>query len=166
MPDWMNVHEMFPEVVSQLACHDTLQTLSPTPLYHHIKHTDLWSTSQSSSYRESFTKLLCLDAQAQVDMADAALWLYGIAFEELQRHIAVECRERAQVLACLWEHSTCLTELRCAVQYEGLLVQSRQGFDSLADQRTYLKGQIRYTMGVSVISHRFSDPKPQKCNKR
>ncbi|KAL0031101.1 hypothetical protein WJX77_003837 [Trebouxia sp. C0004] len=80
--------------------------------------------------------------QAQVDMADAALWLYGIAFEELQRHIAVECRERAQVLACLWEHSTSLTELRCAVQYEGLLAQSRKGFDSLADQRTYLEGQI------------------------
>ncbi len=93
-------------------------------------------------------KLLCLDAQAQVDMADAALWLYGIAFEELQRHIAVECRERAQVLACLWEHSTCLTEVRCAVQYEGLLAQSRQGFESLADQRTYLKGQIRYKMGA------------------
>ena len=92
--------------------------------------------------------LLCLDAQAQVDMADAALWLYGIAFQELQRHIAVECRERAQVLACLWEHSTCLTELRCAVQYEGLLAQSRQGFDSLADQRTYLKGQIRCKTGA------------------
>ena len=76
-------------------------------------------------------------------MADAALWLYGVAFEELQRHIAVECRERAQVLACLWEHSSCLTELRCAVQYEGLLAQSRKGFESLADQRTYLKGQIR-----------------------
>ena len=94
------------------------------------------------------TELLCLDAQAQVDMADAALWLYGIAFEELQRHIAIECRERAQVLACLWEHSSCLTELRCAVQYEGLLAQSRQGFDSLADQRTYLKGQIRYKAGA------------------
>ena len=76
-------------------------------------------------------------------MADAALWLYGVAFEELQRHIGVECRERAQVLACLWEHTSCLTELRCAVQYEGLLAQSRQGFESLADQRTYLKGQIR-----------------------
>jgi len=94
------------------------------------------------------TELLCFDAQAQVDMADAALWLYGIAFEELQRHIAVECREHAQVLACLWEHSSCLTELRCAVQYEGLLAQSRQGFDSLADQRTYLKGQIRYKAGA------------------
>ena len=139
---------MSPEVVSQLVCHDTMQMPSPTPFHHHIKHTDLWSTSQSSSFRESLTKLLCLDAQAQVDMADAALWLYGIAFQELQRHIAVECRERAQVLACLWEHSTCLTELRCAVQYESLLAQSRQGFESLADQRTYLKGQIRYKMGA------------------
>lgn len=77
-------------------------------------------------------------------MSDAALWLYGIAFEELQRHVAVECRERAQVLACLWEHCCCLTQLRCTVQYESLLAQSRQGFESLADQRTYLKGQVRY----------------------
>ena len=28
--------------------------------------------------------------QAQVDMAADALWLYGMAFDELQRHIAVE----------------------------------------------------------------------------
>ena len=63
-------------------------------------------------------------------MADAALWLYGIAFEELQRHIGVECRERAQVLACLWEHCYRLTELRCAVQYEALLAHSRQGFQA------------------------------------
>lgn len=76
-------------------------------------------------------------------MADAALWLYGIAFEELQRHIGVECRERAQVLACLWEHCYRLTELRCAVQYEALLAHSRQGFQGLADQRLYLKGQMR-----------------------
>lgn len=76
-------------------------------------------------------------------MADAALWLYGIAFEELQRHIGVECRERAQVLGCLWDHCCRLTELRCAVQYEALLAQSRTGFQGLADQRQYLKGQIR-----------------------
>ena len=82
-------------------------------------------------------------AQVQVEMADAALWLYGIAFEEVQRHIAVECRERAQVLGCLWNHCCCLTELRCAVQYEALLAQSRKGFEGLADQRQYLKGQIR-----------------------
>lgn len=84
-----------------------------------------------------------MGVQVQVEMADAALWLYGIAFEELQRHIGVECRERAQVLACLWDHCCRLTELRCAVQYEALLVQSRTGFQGLDDQRQYLKGQIR-----------------------
>ena len=76
-------------------------------------------------------------------MADAALWLYGVAFEELQRHIAVECRDRAQVLSCLWDHGCSLTELRCAVQYEALLAQSHKGFERLTDQRMYLKGQIR-----------------------
>ena len=85
----------------------------------------------------------CGGAKVQVEMADAALWLYGIAFEEVQRHIAVECRERAQVLGCLWDHCCCLTELRCAVQYEALLAQSRKGFEGMADQRQYLKGQIR-----------------------
>ena len=39
--------------------------------------------------------MLTCALQAQVDMADAALWLYGVAFEELQRHIAVECRQRS-----------------------------------------------------------------------
>ena len=84
-------------------------------------------------------------------MADAALWLYGIAFEELQRHIGVECRERAQVLGCLWDHCCCLTELRCAVQYEALLAQSRKGFQGLADQRQYLKSQIRFAVAVVLL---------------
>lgn len=91
----------------------------------------------------SDARLCCAHLQAQVEMADAALWLYGIAFEEVKRHIGVECRERSQVLACLWDHCCCLTELRCAVQYEGLLAHSRKGFQGLADQRQYLKGQIR-----------------------
>lgn len=46
-------------------------------------------------------------------------------------------------MACLWEHSRCLIELRCAVQYEALLDQSRSGHTGLVQQKQYLKGQIR-----------------------
>lgn len=43
--------------------------------------------------------------QAQLDMADAALGLYGIAFQELQRHVGIECR----YLCCLLHNMhTCL----------------------------------------------------------
>lgn len=103
----------------------------------------MWYMGLSHAHQSSKGTKVLWHAQVQVEMADAALWLYGIAFEELQRHIAVECRERAQVLGCLWDHCCCLTELRCAVQYEALLAQSRKGFEGLADQRQYLKGQIR-----------------------
>ena len=39
-----------------------------------------------------FYRKLSSVMQAQVEMADAALWLYGIAFQELQRHLGTECR--------------------------------------------------------------------------
>lgn len=40
--------------------------------------------------------------QGAVEMADAALWLYGVAFEELRRQVAGECRERGELLAACW----------------------------------------------------------------
>ena len=51
-----------------------------------------------------------------MEMSDAALWLYGIAFGELQRHVATECRERGELLGCMWDHCCSLVELRCALQ--------------------------------------------------
>lgn len=130
--------------MSQSACHLCHDYISCKPqqaclgIIVSMGHTALGHAHQASKRTD-----LLWYAQVQVEMADAALWLYGIAFEEVQRHIAVECRERAQVLGCLWDHCCCLTELRCAVQYEALLAQSRKGFEGLADQRHYLKGQIR-----------------------
>lgn len=47
------------------------------------------------------------------DLADAALWLYGMAFEELQRQIATECGERGLLLGAMWRHAFHLVELRC-----------------------------------------------------
>jgi hypothetical protein len=43
-----------------------------------------------------------LSHQGAVDMADGALWLYQLAFEELRRQVAGECRERGELLAACW----------------------------------------------------------------
>eukprot|EP00891_Asterochloris_glomerata_P005883 jgi/Astpho2/5883/Aster-x1332 len=78
-----------------------------------------------------------------MEMSDAALWLYGIAFGELQRHVATECRERGELLGCMWDHCCSLVELRCALQYEAQLTSARAGFDDLNEQRRQLKAEVR-----------------------
>lgn len=46
--------------------------------------------------------LACVGVQAAGDMADGALWLYHLAFEELQRSVTTECRERGDLLGACW----------------------------------------------------------------
>ena len=41
-------------------------------------------------------------AQDGAAMADGALWLYHLAFQELQRSIASECRQRGELLGACW----------------------------------------------------------------
>lgn len=50
--------------------------------------------------------------QAPSELADAALWVYGVAFEELQRQVATESKDRGDLLSAMWEHCFNLVELR------------------------------------------------------
>ena len=50
--------------------------------------------------------------QGAADLADAALWCYGMAFEELQRQVGTECGDRGALLGGMWQHVFSLVELR------------------------------------------------------
>ena len=52
--------------------------------------------------------------QSATDLADAALWVYGLAFEELQRQVGTECGDRGTLLGGMWQHTFSLVELRYA----------------------------------------------------
>lgn len=51
-------------------------------------------------------------AASASQLADAALWVYGMAFEELQRQVGTECGDRGALLAGVWQHVFSLVELR------------------------------------------------------
>lgn len=51
-------------------------------------------------------------ATATAQLADAALWLYGMAFGELQRQVGTECPDRGGLLGGMWQHVLSLVELR------------------------------------------------------
>ncbi|PRW59673.1 early endosome antigen 1 isoform X2 [Chlorella sorokiniana] len=70
--------------------------------------------------------------QSAADLADAALWVYGLAFEELQRQVGTECGERGTLLGGMWQHTFSLVELRCSLVYEGIIAAIR---DELAAAR-------------------------------
>ena len=50
--------------------------------------------------------------QAPSELADAALWVYGVAYEELQRQVSLESKDRGDLLGAMWEHCFNLVELR------------------------------------------------------
>ena len=47
-----------------------------------------------------------------MDASSRALAVYGMAFEEVKRQVALECKERAAMLDALWSHALGLVELR------------------------------------------------------
>ncbi|KAL4458548.1 hypothetical protein ABPG75_013413 [Micractinium tetrahymenae] len=58
---------------------------------------------------------------AAAQLADAALWVYGMAFEELQRQVGTECSDRGALLGGMWQHVFNLVELRCSLVYESII---------------------------------------------
>ncbi|GFR39671.1 hypothetical protein Agub_g142 [Astrephomene gubernaculifera] len=58
-------------------------------------------------------------SQHAADLADAALYVLGVAMEELRRQVAAECKERGELLSLLSEQQADLLALRGALAGEG-----------------------------------------------
>ncbi|KAG2495568.1 hypothetical protein HYH03_006168 [Edaphochlamys debaryana] len=58
-------------------------------------------------------------AHQAAELADAALYVVGVALEELRRQVAAECKERGDVLGSLVEQQAGLLALRGALAAEG-----------------------------------------------
>lgn len=65
-------------------------------------------------------------------MADALLWLYGVAFEELRRAIACDCKERAELLGFMWSHGFRLLEMRQSLAHH---ISMSEAHSAVADAR-------------------------------
>jgi hypothetical protein len=66
----------------------------------------------------------------KVALASCALWVYAAAFEEFQRAVAVESRDRAELLAAMWHHCFALVEIRAAAAAEAQLTAARRCVDA------------------------------------
>ena len=63
------------------------------------------------------------DAEAT---AEGALWIYRVAFDELTRQVASQCRDRGALLAKVWDHFFSIVEMRAGLRYEGLVTEARE----------------------------------------
>lgn len=63
--------------------------------------------------------------------ADAAMWVYTVAFEELKRQVQMQCREKAEMLQLLWGHFFTLVELRCSTRYEREIQEAAEQRDAV-----------------------------------
>ena len=68
-------------------------------------------------------------------LASAALAVCGAAFDEFRRALAVESRDRAEVLAQLWHHFFGLLQLRASLQHEATVAQARAAAAALTAAR-------------------------------
>lgn len=62
----------------------------------------------------------CAGASAQGDgetLANGALWVYSIAFDEFRRALAIESKDRAELLAAMWDHCFALVQARAPPPY-------------------------------------------------
>lgn len=56
----------------------------------------------AQTWHQLMSAISTADSQVAADMAEAALWLYGMGLEELQRQVSSECRQRGELLAACW----------------------------------------------------------------
>jgi hypothetical protein len=74
-------------------------------------------------------------AQEGATLASTALAVYGAAFDELRGALAVESRDRAELLHALWSHFFSLLELRSGFVYEGALREAQAAAAALDEAR-------------------------------
>lgn len=71
---------------------------------------------------------LPIGSEGAEDMAEAALWIYGTAFQELNRQISTECKDRAELLTALWDHFSVITQIKSAIEYEDAIARTQQEY--------------------------------------
>jgi rubrerythrin len=73
---------------------------------------------------------LPLEEQDGAVLASRALSVYAAAFEEFQHAMAVESRDRAELLAAMWHQFFSLLEIRAAATMELQLTAARHNIDT------------------------------------
>ena len=98
------------------------------------------------------------DAGATEELGEAALWVYRVAFEELRRQVELQCRDRASLLARVWDHFFLLVELRNGLRYEEQLAEihaDRHALKLAMDQKD--AECLRLNEELDVIEDRHRD---------
>ena len=70
------------------------------------------------------------DEQTIEEIADAALWIYRTAFEEIARQVHCLCKVKADLLKRIWDQFFWLMELRAGLKYEEEVENLAQACDS------------------------------------
>lgn len=71
----------------------------------------------NSTAKDAQDQVLHAGAKGVEEVADATLFLYSVAVEELQRQVGTECRERGALLGALWSQFFSVVELRSALKH-------------------------------------------------
>ena len=87
--------------------------------------TDEGTKEEGIHEEEGIHKKYPLGSDAEAT-AEGALWIYRVAFDELTRQVASQCRDRGALLAKVWDHFFSIVEMRAGLRYEGLVTEARE----------------------------------------
>ena len=91
-------------------------------------------------------------------MANGALWVYSVAFDEFRRALATESKDRAEVLAAMWDHCFTLVQVSPHLpQGQAAVICSLEGDDSLT-VRLMEMGFVPGTVVTLLKRAPFGDP--------
>ena len=83
---------------------------------------------------------MSLDGQHSIeDVADAALWIYRTAFEEITRQVNCLCKIKADLLKRIWDQFFWLLELRAGLKYEEEVENLAQACESFRKMITNIE---------------------------
>ncbi len=79
-----------------------------------------------------------------LELTNTALWIYTVAFEELRRGLAVQCKDRAQLLGALWQQYTGLVETRAGLVQEDALAAAKREAEVARQRVEAMQGKLTY----------------------
>eukprot|EP00854_Cymbomonas_tetramitiformis_P001646 gene1646-2292_t len=87
-------------------------------------------------------------------LSHSALWLYQVAYQELQKQVSLHCQERASLMGKLWESLHVLTELNARLRYETELCKAHDGVAALHTEKELMEAELLRKLQDAARAHR------------
>ncbi|GAX78644.1 hypothetical protein CEUSTIGMA_g6082.t1 [Chlamydomonas eustigma] len=98
------------------------------------------TSAVAADYNSSSSSLA---VPSSMDLADGMLHVYKVAFQEIQKQVMTECRERGELLGLIWDHVWIVCELRGGLVAEDRLSELQCKFEQVLRSKENLEQNVK-----------------------